>query len=161
MYIYIYIYITSRYDIMIPRSQLGVLCPSLLHLTWKSKLQRTLQVISETAETAIAGRTVQRQKGLGQNGTCQLNCWCQEGVEHGGTWWNMVEHGGTWWNMVEHGGTWWNMVEHGGTWWNMVEPRLRCKSEDVRSNASFGCLFNQLEWFWMILNVHLRAFNII
>jgi len=67
---------------MIPRSQLGVLCPSLLHLTWKSKLQRTLQVISETAETATAGRTVQRQKWLGQNCTCQLNC-C-----HGGTWWN-------------------------------------------------------------------------
>ena len=46
------------------------------------------------------------------------------------------------------------------SWWNMVEPRLRCKSEDVRSNASFGCLFNQLEWFWMCIYVHLTSFNL-
>jgi len=80
---------------MIPRSQLGVLCPSLLHLTWKSKLQRTLQVISETA----------RNRNRGKNGATSEMARSKLHVSAellmsggGGTWWNMVEHGGTWWN---------------------------------------------------------------
>ena len=96
---------------MIPRSQLGVLCPSLLHLTWKSKLQRALQVISETARNRN-----------GKNGATSEMARSKLHVSA---------------ELLMSGG--------GGTWWNMVEPRLRCKSEDVRSNAGFGCLFNQLE----------------
>ena len=122
---------------MIPRSQLGVLCPSLLHLTWKSKLQRTLQVISETA----------RNRNRGKNGATSEMARSKLHVSA-----ELLMSGG--------GGTWWNMVEHGGTWWNQGLGASQKMSEAMQVLDVSLTSLNDFEWFWMCIYVHLTSFNL-